>query len=436
MTYNKESFCGTPWHHVVIQPSGEYKFCCLANDDHDGSVAHDHNNVPMNVLTHSWMDAMNSKNFRNVRELYSNNIKPDACKNCYDKEAVAEKSRSRRTGEVVHWQGHRGVPTPDTAPSFTSSDFKVATLPNSLDLRFGNLCNYKCVMCSPKYSSLWAEDWAAINGPESVSLVPGQLTTKLPLIKDQNNRLRVDSLRWWETPQWWERFLEIVTTVERIYFTGGEPFLVPMHEQVLQYLVDHQHAGRITLHYHTNLSIINDNILKLLVHFKSLAIRVSVDDIDDRYHIVRNPGNYRVLIKNIFRLQQKNIPLTDINGCLGLSTIYSPLRLAPLAKKIKTEYFYRFLYAPTNQNLANLPKSAKKEIIAVYQKNLEVSGEAGKAVIKFLEQYMDHEDLDEITSYVKYMDQLDQLRGTDWRTTLLDVYELLQAHCPSAFDKK
>ena len=146
MTYNKESFCGTPWHHVVIQPSGEYKFCCLANDDHDGSVAHDHNNIPMNVLTHSWMDAMNSKNFRNVRELYSNNIKPDACKNCYDKEAVAEKSRSRRTGEVVHWQGHRDVPTPDTAPSFTSSDFKVATLPNSLDLRFGNLCNYKCVM--------------------------------------------------------------------------------------------------------------------------------------------------------------------------------------------------------------------------------------------------------------------------------------------------
>ena len=32
----------------------------------------------------------------------------------------------------------------------------------NLDLRFGNLCNQKCIMCSPQHSNLWYSDWVAI----------------------------------------------------------------------------------------------------------------------------------------------------------------------------------------------------------------------------------------------------------------------------------
>ena len=31
-------------------------------------------------------------------------------------------------------------------------------MPSSLDIRFGNLCNQKCVMCSPIFSNLWYEE--------------------------------------------------------------------------------------------------------------------------------------------------------------------------------------------------------------------------------------------------------------------------------------
>ena len=30
------------------------------------------------------------------------------------------------------------------------------------DLRFGNLCNLKCVMCGPQSSSMWYKDWAHV----------------------------------------------------------------------------------------------------------------------------------------------------------------------------------------------------------------------------------------------------------------------------------
>ena len=256
------------------------------------------------------------------------------------------------------------------------------------------------------------------------------------MIQDRNQRLRVKSLSWWESDIWWERFCEVAPKTELIYFTGGEPFLVPMHDQILQHLVDTNLAKNIVLQYHTNLSVINNKVLQLLKNFRRVDMRISVDDTDERYYIIRNPGNYQTLLKNIFRVKQIGLHIGDINGCIGLSTIYSSLRLTPLAKKIKTKYFYRFLYAPTNQSLANLPASAKREIISVYRQNLDTAGEAGEAVIKFLEQYMDQENLDEIASYVRYMDHLDQLRGTNWHTTLSDVYELLLKHCPSAFSKK
>ena len=55
-----------------------------------------------------------------------------------------------------------------------------------------------------------------------------------------------------------------------------------------------------------------------------------------------------------------------------------------------------------------------------------------RTVIKLLEKYMDYERPDRIQKFVKTMDKFDEIRRTDWRTTLPDIYDLLGRHCPEA----
>jgi hypothetical protein len=82
-----------------------------------------------------------------------------------------------------------------------------------------------------------------------------------------------------------------------------------------------------------------------------------------------------------------------------------------------------------------LPQSAKLEVI---DKLNQVTGSSRlrsfiDAEVKVLENSMDMHHPDRIASFVRIMDRLDRSRGTNWRTTLDDVYDLLSRHCPDAF---
>lgn len=433
MSYNKESFCTQPWINTVVQPGGEFKVCCLANDGNDSGVAVDDNGVPMHILTHSFADVINSKVFREHRLQLSRNEQPELCKNCYQKEKSVGGFSVRQSYNNLH-QIFPEVITPESAKDVTSPDGRIDLLPIALDLRFGNLCNYKCIMCSPKYSSLWEEEWLEATGRRDSNLGVGYTPSKAYyVIKDERNRPKVDAQRWWETDTWWERFEEVADRVRFIYFTGGEPLLVPMHDEILAHLINRGRADQIMLDYDTNLSVINPKLFELIKQFKKVRMRVSVDETDDRYHIVRNPGNFEQLLKNLDQLKQSGLGPHNINGCIGVSTIYAPFRLQKLANDLGVLYSWRFLYAPEDQSLIFLPDEAKKEIIEVYRENN--IGPVSQSVCGFLEQHMGQHRPDLMKRYVEFMDRLDKLRGTNWKATLPDVYDLLQRHCSYAFQK-
>jgi hypothetical protein len=47
---------------------------------------------------------------------------------------------------------------------------------------------------------------------------------------------------------------------------------------------------------------------------------------------------------------------------------------------------------------------------------------------------MDSVDIQMVHKFVWVMDQLDDLRGLNWKKTLPDVYELLKKHCPETIE--
>ncbi len=417
--FNKESYCTQLFSNIQINVQGLYKICCLANDDADRGLVKDANGNYMHVLDHSIQDAYNSVTHREHRLQLSNNIKPERCVNCYDKEQTgggdvrsARNNMKNRIIEIVDEKEADGLMNPDGTAT---------NMPIALDIRFGSLCNSKCIVCNVTNSSMWYDDHVKIFGKDSLKIYNQDII-------DQGA-----SSRWWETDTWWKRFEEMAPNLRSIYPVGGEPLIVPQHDTMLEKLVDWGYAKNIELEYDTNLTVINPKLLKLWSKFKNILLRVSVDETEDRYHLVRFPGDWAKLVDNIQRVQDQGIKIFGFTGSTSIPTMYNVFRLHEFSQKYNIKYFQRFIYVPQGMNLANLPQSAKEEIINTYEKNLDAAGPHGKGTIQHLEKYFNHSDPAAIKRFVNFMGKLDEIRGTDWKKTLPDVFSLLSRHCPESF---
>jgi hypothetical protein len=449
MKYNLESFCPEAWSQIEIDAEGDFKICCLANYDDDFGLARDDNDRIMNVSTDSIEDALNSKTHKEHRLDLASNIQPKRCRGCYDSE---KSTKIPEFGEVdsqgiskrqrVLQEAKDLIPeylTVDNAHLYTKEDGSVTSKIVNLDLRFGNLCNQKCIMCSPQHSSLWYDDWDALSkGLGYYNKTPifyrkGKYRV-YNLVEDDHGRKKMGGLTsWWETPEWWSSFDKIAPDLRHIYFTGGEPLLVPAMQECLDRLIEKDFAKNIILRFDTNLSVINKKVISKWKHFKGLHLCISVDDTYDRYNLIRNPGNYDRLIENIKTLKENNIPIHYFSCCIGMASPYAVKRVSELAEEFEVDTYFRFLEGPKWIDIRNYPKSAKEEII----KNLEsFDGSINqkkwyKAEINLLNQYIDFEDQSKIQEFVDVMNILDPRRGTNWKKTLPDVFDLIKNHCPN-----
>jgi hypothetical protein len=447
MAFNSQSFCPEAWSQIEIDAEGDFKICCLANYDEDFGMARDDNDRVMNVATDSIEDALNSKTHREHRLQMRENIKPKRCRSCYDSEdstkisewgESSNRGRSKRqrvindTAKII-----TDYVTVDTADQFTNNDGSVTSKIVNLDLRFGNLCNQKCIMCSPQHSSLWYEDWGKISeGRKDYNREPGVYKKgkykTYPLIQDSQGRTKMQGLTpWWETDAWWEKFDKISPDLKYIYFTGGEPLLVPAMQECLDRLIANGYSKNIQLRFDTNLSVINNHVINKWKNFKDIHLCISVDDTDERYNLIRNPGNYNRFIENIKTLKDNQIPIHYFSSCIGIASPYSVKRVIDLAEEFGVDTYFRFLEGPNWLDIRNFPKSAKLEIIETIK---SFGGNSRyqrwyKAEINLLTKYIDHENQAYIQEFVRVMDILDSNRNTNWRTTLPDVFELIKNHC-------
>jgi organic radical activating enzyme len=438
--YDIDSFCSQPWSNLEITPAGDFKVCCLANEDADWGMALDKDGKVMNIMTHSFMDAINSETHKQHRLQYSRNEWPNRCINCREVEQARNKPDENGflQGSARHYQTitlHKKIPeivTPETAEQVTAEDGTVSEYPVGLDIRLGNLCNYKCIMCSPEFSNQWYDDWVQVHNVTEFK--PSEFKT-YKLVQDNHGRYRTDMPRFWETEHWWNEIDKIAPSLRKLYFTGGEPMLVPALGELLERLISKGYAKNIIIDFHTNGSVYNQKLTEKLKQFKEVKFQMSLDDTEDRHYLIRFPGDFSTFTENAKKYQANGLFFEAFNGCIGLSTIYSPFRTVEYAKQFNTKFHFRFMYGPEEQSLKILPKEAKLEIIKNYIKHEHITGDVGVAVCRFLRDNLEYEDRALVKKYVQFMNKLDELRGTNWHTTLADVYDLLSRHCPEAFDK-
>lgn len=404
---SNESYCVSAWSDLVIETNGNFRVCCLEEVGGKQDYCVDDNGKVMNVLTHSIRDAMNSVNHKQIRLAQLNNIKHERCSVCWKRESGGPNVFSLRRLR----NRNRNLDVKHSC----DSNGNVSTLPVSLDLRLSNLCNCKCIMCGPNYSSLWYSDYLDIAGTSKVFL-GGE---EYEILKD-GNRLYSTFPKWYESDLWWNQFDELMPTLGNISFTGGEPFIQPAHDTIINKLIESGYAKNVKLRYVSNFVAINPKIMEKLTHFKKVNIVVSIDDVGEKHNLIRFPSNYDRVINNIQTVKDNyNIEADFFNCTVGIYNILAPIRLWNEFRSDKM--FVGFIRNPKCYDIAYIPQKLRDFVIEEYQKS-DIPQSFKSQIIGYLNNY-NTPDNKQIADFVERMDKLDSIRSTNWKATFPEIAE-------------
>jgi len=164
-----------------------------------------------------------------------------------------------------------------------------------LELRIGNFCNLKCIMCGPAQSSSIAaerhihlERFKKIGAPMPASEIP----------------------YYWKEEEF-KQFAQTVLTknVRRVNITGGEPFIIPEVVKFLDMLAPR--ANDVILSFNTNLTEVGDKLLIALQRFKHTHISISLEGTGAMNDYVRYPSRWTDIEHNI-QLLKREMPLASL----------------------------------------------------------------------------------------------------------------------------
>jgi sulfatase maturation enzyme AslB (radical SAM superfamily) len=264
---NNKTFCILPWIHTHVNTEGDVFPCCISWDA--GRKAQ------VGFLKDNTLEELfNSDFMKQLRlDMMSGKERPDVCTSCYDREAGGFKSaRVGHNKEFEHLK--------NSVLNKTESDGFLEPKIISWDIRFSNLCNLKCRTCGPLYSTTWAQEVKKQGREINIKIQAVQDGAPDPLLNQYDH-------------------------VERIYFAGGEPLIMPEHFRTLQELIDRNRAKDIRLVYNSNLTKLdynNHNLLEYWRQFQHVVIGVSLDAIGNRAEYIRNGIPWKTIELNLKKL--------------------------------------------------------------------------------------------------------------------------------------
>jgi MoaA/NifB/PqqE/SkfB family radical SAM enzyme len=173
-----------------------------------------------------------------------------------------------------------------------------------LDLKLGNICNLKCRICGSWSSSQFAAEEIAHTYPDKRKT------------SHAYTMLRAGS---WprENPQFWDQIDSVLNDIRYIEFTGGEPFMIEEHFQMLQGIVDRGIAHNVEIHYNTNGTQYPEQAEHIWKHFKTVEIAFSIDDVGPRFEYQRSNAVWTEVCDNLdrFRDLKEIYPNIELQVC-------------------------------------------------------------------------------------------------------------------------
>jgi len=346
MNLPNPTLCVLPWVSLEASPIGTVRPCCLADDEIVDDAGQKFKLGPAD-----FQSIQNSNHMRNLRTQFLAGEKPQTCRKCWNEEHAGRDSKRIHTlNRLKHM-----LPDQDWTQDAKPLMF--------LDLKLGNICNLKCRICGPWSSSQFAT--------EELNFMPRA---------EQKSSHAYQMLRAgaWprENEQFWSQIDTVLADIRYIEFTGGEPFMIDQHFDMLQGIVDCGIAGQVEIHYNTNGTLFPDRGPEIWKHFKTVEIAVSVDDIGARFEYQRSNASWGTVKENInrFRIMRESMPNLQLQCCTTVD-VFNVRYLNEVALWIALQDFdfvyWNMMHDAWYFSISRLPAAAKQQI-ADYLANCDV----------------------------------------------------------------
>lgn len=338
MNIPHDKFCVLPWISLETSPIGTVRPCCLAEEE----IVDDAGNK-FDLNEASFANIQNSRYMQNLRQDFLDQKQPQTCRKCWREERAGRTSKRMHTLDRLKHMLPDQVWTVDAKPLMF------------LDLKLGNICNLKCRICGS-----WSSSTFAIEELDQLHSNEEKKTSYHYQILRQGAWPKENQLFWSEIDQ-------VVDQIRYIEFTGGEPFMIQEHFDMLQGLVDRGIAGNIEIHYNTNGTQWPKQAEQIWQHFKTVEIAFSIDDIGERFEYQRTGAVWADVQTNLG--QFKELRARNANIQLQVCTtvnVFNVLYLEDVANWIDQQGFnfvyWNMMHEAYYFSISTLPESAKKAI--------------------------------------------------------------------------
>jgi radical SAM protein with 4Fe4S-binding SPASM domain len=322
-------FCMFPWMHLNVTPKGDIYPCC----------SNDYTQPFGNTKEITLKQAFNSPKMKELRLDMLNERKNKICDFCYKHEEAGPHSFRNYSKEQFGKRFDEVVPT--TKEDGTVDEFKM----RYFDIRFSNICNFKCRTCGSEFSSQWGAEMQKNYDPKHPIVIHAD--------DNKGNLL--------------EEVLSHVEHIDLAYFAGGEPLITDEHYTILEEMI---RLGRtdIVLRYNTNASNIKykkHDVLQLWKHFKKIELSCSIDHYGERAEWLRHGTDWGKVESNLLTFRELDYVVFQMNTVFSIfnyPTIGEFYQYLKDKNIVRREDWYHSLYLAVHPNYysaKSLPKELK-----------------------------------------------------------------------------
>lgn len=365
------TYCDRPFNELHIEEDGQVTPCCIMPS----------NRFPMGDNVKSYLTGSPLKKLR--QDLLAG-VKNENCEVCWKNEE--NNIRSHRINEDRNKVLH------------------------SVHIRLTDVCNFKCRMCSPTFSSAWAQE----NKKHGYFVSEYADTVKDAL--EVNSQYLFPLLK---------KFIQS-GDLKHIQLSGGEPLITDANLKLLNFLIDNKLTD-VAISYSTNLSNLsykNIDLLSLWSNFEKISLEVSIDGWGEALEYSRTGLSLKKLQDN-FNIAFKNNYVYAINCVVNIYSVWT-LPYIERFRKLGINIGYSPCYLPPHCNPQILLKEDKLKLLELYAPYPEL--------IKVYENFIDKTLDDGYTITEKGM-KMEHLTLSDIRKNMISYNTLLDGYRGTSFFK-
>ena len=354
MEINNKVFCALPFTYVYVDSLNEYKLCS------DARLSSRINTNDMSILEYFNSDYLNEIRFDMIRGELSEKIR-GTCIRCIERE------------ELNSWSRRETIIDNKIIKQFSNNKFLKPTS-ETIKLKFGNLCNLKCLTCGPYSSSRWAHERNAKNEmtvfkelKDSISEASFKKYGKLYQDSfDHEFVLDMNSITYNFNDKFYKELITIIPNIKRIIISGGEPLINDEFYEFLQWLIKNKFAEKLNLIVFSNMTKLMKNFKAIYDKFNSFTINVSLDGVSKKDEYIRRGTIFDEKTNNIKQLNN----FFDIQFCSTMSILnvgYQSEIYNYCLQFKKRPSFFNVLVEPFFLQINNLPN----DIVQIYKQKCQ-----------------------------------------------------------------